>query len=122
MLDLRQRINGCLDPVLVLLCQVFREWMQDRADLVIERPQKAAALGISKSKASSILANTAQPLSNAFPCTQLQTLFRKAALVHQRHELDTGACLKCSLLLQKSLPLALLSRPAGRHPHASFCK
>lgn len=87
--------------------------MQDRADLILERPQKAVAVYPSKSKASSLLVRTAQPLSNAFQCSKLQALFQAAAQVHQRHDIQEGDLFNTAL---SSLTCPLDAWSAGWAP------
>ena len=96
--------------------------MQDRTDLVIERPLKQMAtmpkmMANSKSKPASVLARTAEPLSMAFQCNKLQTIFLNAAQVHKRPAPEAGQSL---LHLQCQLDCDSTSRHAGflgKTPH-----
>lgn len=72
--------------------------MQDRSDLVIERPQKQMAtmpkmMTNSKSKPASLLARTAEPLFMAFQCDKLQAIFLNAAQIHKRPAPEAGQLL-----------------------------
>ena len=100
--------------------------MQDRTDLVIERPQKQMAtmpnmMTKSKSKQASVLARTAEPLSMAFQCDKLQAMFLNAAQVHKRPAPEAGQ----SLLQERQSDCDSDSRHASAagkplHPRAAF--